>query len=35
VLQNANLTQQEIEDTYLPAFEAAVEVGGVSGLMCR
>ena len=31
---NANLTQQEIEDTYLPAFQAAVEVGRVTGLMC-
>ena len=31
---NANMTQQEIEDTYLPAFEAAVKVGKVSGLMC-
>jgi len=31
---NANITQQEIEDTYLPAFEAAVKVGKVSGLMC-
>ena len=31
---NANLTQQEIEDTYLPAFQATVEVGRVSGLMC-
>jgi beta-glucosidase-like glycosyl hydrolase len=31
---NANISQQELEDTYLPAFQAAVEVGGVSGLMC-
>lgn len=31
---NANLTQQEIEDTYLPAFQTTVEVGRVSGLMC-
>ena len=31
---NANVTQQEMEDTYLPAFEASVKVGKVSGLMC-
>ena len=31
---NAELTQQEIEDTYLPAFQSAVELGRVSGLMC-
>ena len=31
---DANLTQQEIEDTYLPAFQSSVEVGRVSGLMC-
>ena len=32
---NAEMTQQEIEDTYLPAFQSSVEEGGVSGLMCR
>ena len=31
---NAQTTQQDIEDTYLPAFQSAVERGGVSGLMC-
>jgi beta-glucosidase-like glycosyl hydrolase len=31
---NAITTQQDIEDTYLPAFQSAVERGGVSGLMC-
>ena len=31
---DAELTQQEIEDTYLPAFQSAVELGRVSGLMC-
>ena len=30
---NANVTRQEIEDTYLPAFQSTVEVGRVSGLM--
>jgi beta-glucosidase-like glycosyl hydrolase len=31
---NAEVDQDELEDTYLPAFEHAVEVGRVSGLMC-
>ena len=31
---DANLTQQEIEDTYLPAFQTSIQVGRVSGLMC-
>ena len=31
---NANATQQEIEDTYMPAFQSTVEVGRVTGLMC-
>jgi beta-glucosidase-like glycosyl hydrolase len=31
---NAIVSQQELESTYLPAFEAAVKTGGVSGLMC-
>ena len=29
-----NVTQQSIEDTYLPAFQHTVEVGRVTGLMC-
>ena len=31
---NAVASQQDIEDTYLPAFQSAVQRGGVSGLMC-
>ena len=31
---NANMTQRDIEDTYLPAFQTTVEVGRVTGLMC-
>ena len=31
---NANISQRDIEDTYLPAFQTTVEVGRVTGLMC-
>lgn len=31
---NASISQQELEETHLPAFEAAVKEGEVSGLMC-
>ena len=31
---NAVASQQDIEDTYLPAFQSAVQRGDVSGLMC-
>ena len=31
---NAQVSQQELEDTYLPPFEAAVREGHASGLMC-
>ena len=30
----ANVTAQDMEDTYLPAFESGVSEGKASGLMC-
>jgi pre-mRNA-splicing factor SYF2/beta-D-xylosidase 4 len=31
---NSNVTQQDLLDSYMPAFQACVEKGRVSGLMC-
>ena len=31
---NSNITQQDLLDSYMPAFQACVERGKVSGLMC-
>ena len=32
---NSNVTQQDLADSYLPSFQACVEEGAVSGIMCR
>jgi pre-mRNA-splicing factor SYF2/beta-D-xylosidase 4 len=31
---NSNVTQQDLLDSYMPAFQACVEKGKVTGLMC-
>jgi hypothetical protein len=31
---NANVTMQDLVDSYMPAFQSCVEKGRVSGLMC-
>ena len=31
---NAIVTEQDLEDTYLPPFQSGVAVGNASGLMC-
>jgi hypothetical protein len=31
---NSEVTQQDLMDSYMPAFQACVEKGRVSGLMC-
>ena len=31
---NSNVTQQDLADSYLPSFQACVEEGAVSGIMC-
>ena len=32
---NSNVSQQDLVDSYLPSFQACVEEGAVSGIMCR
>jgi beta-D-xylosidase 4 len=32
---DANVTMQDLVDSYMPGFQACVEQGRVSGLMCR